>query len=75
MEITFEDWRQLLRHIYTLIEYGYINQWLVGAILVLLVILLVLVIIVSKKINKISETTNAIKTNQEILKKELLKKL
>ena len=73
MEITFEDWRQLLRHIYSLLEGSYIIQGLVIAILVLLVILLVFMIVVTVKVNKISDTTKAIKTNQEILEKELLK--
>ena len=75
MEITFEDWCTLLQHIYSLLEFGSNMQWLVIALLAIVLVLLVLMIVVVVKINKISDTTKAIKTNQEILEKELLKKL
>ena len=59
MEIAFEDWRTLLRHIYSLLEYGYNIQGLVIAIFAIVLIMLVLMIVVVVKINKISETTKA----------------
>ena len=73
MEITFENYRDAMREMHSILNGTYFTQNLAIAILVLLVIVLVLLIVVVVKVNKISKATKALKTNQEILEKELLK--